>query len=686
MEPAAAAHAPAFLAELAALLVASAGIAYVCHRFGIMPIVSFLVTGAVLGPHALGFVHDETLIESAAEIGVILLLFTIGIEFSLEKLARIKRLIFIGGGLQVVLVLLLVTGALALFGVDWRSGIFTGCLVALSSTAIVMKLLMAGGDMGSEEGQAALGILIFQDLAVVAMVLLVPMLGGMGGSAADVFLALGKAAAIVTLVLVAARRVMPPLLEAVARTCSQEIFLLTVVAICLGTAYLTSLAGVSLSLGAFLAGLIVSESRFSHLAFGEILPLQILFSAMFFVSVGLLLNVGFLLTNPLPILGVIVLVLIVKALSAGVGLLAMGYRVAPAMGSAVMLAQVGEFSFVLERTGREAGLFPAGVQDGGPETFIAATVALMMATPLMYRLGGKMRRQAVRPTSDSSAEQSDEADDQITELTNHVIVAGYGMAGMQVAKSLDDRGEPYIVVTLSPDGAREAEDRGLRVLRGNYTRQHELRLAGVRSARMLVVADDDLETTRQVVAAASSLNPEIEILARTDRTSNVTELQDSGARDVVADEQEGLIRVVSHVLAGSGADDIEIHQREQRARLSISTATRRSTATGIQVDGETSAESIVVSLSEAQRGSSACGHVGDTQDVRPGSDGCEECLKLGWRWVHLRICMTCGQVGCCDSSRGRHATKHYHARSHPIVRSLERGEDWAWCYDDQVFL
>jgi CPA2 family monovalent cation:H+ antiporter-2 len=337
-----AAEVPAFFAEVAMLLVATALVAYVCSRLGIMPIVAFLLTGAAIGPHALGLVQDEALIEAAAEVGVILLLFTIGIEFSLEKLARIKRIIVIGGGIQVGLVIAVVTSGLAALGVDWRTGVFTGCLVALSSTAIVMKLLMDRGAVSSDEGQAALGILIFQDLAVVAMVLLVPMLGGTDASALDVGVALLEAAAIVAVVLVAARKIMPRILEAVARTCSQEIFLLSVVGICFGTAFLTSLAGVSLSLGAFLAGLVVSESRYSQLAFAEILPLQILFSACFFVSVGLLFDATFLLHQPLLVLGVVLAVFVVKLLTTGTGLLALGYGAGTAVSAAVLLGQVGD--------------------------------------------------------------------------------------------------------------------------------------------------------------------------------------------------------------------------------------------------------------------------------------------------------------------------------------------------------
>ena len=286
----AAAVAPPFLVQTVAIVVAAAVIAYLSSRIGLVPIVGFLIAGVIIGPHALGLVEDQALVNDAAEIGVILLLFTIGIEFSLDKLWRIKTLIFGGGGLQVTLASLGVLGVLAAFGVEWRAALFTGFLVSLSSTAIVLKLLGDRGETASPHGQVILGLLIFQDLAVIVMVLVVPMLGGGGGSGAEIAGALAKALGLIVAVLVVARRLMPPLLERVALTCAPELFLLTVIAICLGTAWLTSIAGVSLSLGAFLAGLVVSESRFSHHAFGEIMPLQILFSATFFVSVGMLLD------------------------------------------------------------------------------------------------------------------------------------------------------------------------------------------------------------------------------------------------------------------------------------------------------------------------------------------------------------------------------------------------------------
>lgn len=674
----AAGAAPPFFAEVASLLLASAAMAYLCHRLKITPIVSFLVTGALIGPHALGLVRDPALIEAAAEVGVVLLLFTIGIEFSLEKLARIQKLIFLGGGLQVGLVVAAVTGLLALAGVGWQSGVYTGCLVALSSTAIVLKLLMGRGETDTPGGRSVLGILIFQDLAVVAMVLLVPMLGTGaegGGSAAGIAWALAKAGLIVALVLVVARRWMPKVLEAVARTCSQEIFVLTVMAICFGTAWLTSLAGVSLSLGAFLAGLVVSESRFSDMAFGEIQPLQILFSATFFVSVGLLLDLEFMMANLALVLALVGAVLLVKLLAAGVAVRALGFGAGTVAFSSLMIAQVGEFSFVLERTGRDAGLFPAGVEAGGPQVFIAATVLLMMATPLLAALGRKAEaRSAARARRAQEAAAAIEPEAAEAEgpggegalagdrhgghadLDRHVIIAGYGKGGRALARALSEAGVDHLILTLSPEGARDAEADGLRVIRGNYGRHHELSLAGLHRARLLVVPDDDPETTRRVVRSAKALHPELPVLASARLDGEIEELRGAGADRVVSYEREGVRRLVEAVL-----------EREDAVR-----------------PGEPGPEA--VRLSRAQRENAGCRHAGETLPVVPRTDGCEECLALGDDWVHLRLCMTCGHVGCCDESKNRHATAHFHTAGHPVVRSHQPGETWAWCYADEVML
>jgi monovalent cation:H+ antiporter-2, CPA2 family len=794
---------PQFMTEAVAIIAAGAAVAYVCQRFRLVPIVGFLLAGVLIGPNALRLVNDRALIDAAAEVGVILLLFTIGIEFSLERLARIKRLIFGGGGLQVGLATLATMAPLALFGVDWRAALFTGFLLALSSTAIVLKLLADKGETAREHGQVGLGLLIFQDLAIIVMVLLVPVLGGSGGSGLGIAWALLKAGAIIAAVLVVARRLMPPVLEAVARTCSPEIFLLSVIAICFGTAYLTSLAGVSLSLGAFLGGLVVSESRFSEHAFGEILPLQILFSATFFISVGMLLDLSFFLSNLPLVAAAVAFVLLVKVLTTGASVLALGYPLPVAAASALMLAQVGEFSFVLERTGRDAGLFPAGLEGAGSQTFIAATVVLMVLTPLLMGLGSRLAR-AVEAKGVERAAARAEAEEppagHLPELEDHVVVAGYGQAARRLVRVLDGSRIPYVITTLSPDGANEAESEGLPVLRGDATKQRTLQLAGVERAKVLVVADDEPATARRIAAVARTINPTMRLLVRTRYISEVESLEAAGADRVVAEEMESVVGLFADVLRDYRvpAEEIDAHEealrrggyaalrRERGAEelppvicrlspdcLDTRTVTVRAgaPASGMSLSELVSRDGLGVRLREVRRGgaelkeaveevrlrpgdeliltgppeafaraapffrpgaaqaavgdgggdgrradgggdnrgdngdnrggsydvekainldtsrvSANCSHLDQARSVFPSARGCEECLRIGDRWVHLRVCLTCGHVGCCDSSKNKHATQHHHATEHPIVKSFEPGEDWAWCYPDRTFL
>jgi CPA2 family monovalent cation:H+ antiporter-2 len=672
----AAAEAPPFLAQVAALVIAGAVVAYVAQRAGVVPIVGFLLAGVLIGPNALGLVDDLDLVNAAAEAGVILLLFTIGLEFRLDGLMRIRRLIFAGGGLQVALTTALVTAGLGLLGVDWRTGVFTGFLVALSSTAIVLKLLADRSETEATHGRVSIGLLIFQDLAVVVMVLLVPILGGRAGGLGDIAGALGAAVGIIAAVLLVARRALPPLLERVARTCSPEVFLVTVIAICFGTAYASSLAGLSVSLGAFLAGLVVSESRFSEHALGEILPLQIVFSAVFFVSVGMLLDVSFLVAHlPLVLLGVAA-VLAVKALATAASVRALGYRGPMALAVGLMLAQVGEFSFVLERVGAGAGLSPAGLGDDGTQALIATTVLLMVATPWLTQAGtGLLRRPRPRLAVDGDraevvpvAGHGDGAGAGPPALSDHVIVAGYGRAARALVPALRQAGLPFVITTLNPDGAAEAAAEGLPVLRGDHTKRHLLERAGIYRARVVVVADDDLAVAHRVAAVATALRPEAHVVVRVDDDDAVDALADSGVDQIVTGPRASA-KALAAVIVKKYADDAAPPPRPRpqpgrpRPGVDVFDVVRFG-----PVDGE------------------GCPHLGLVRAVQPGAAGCEECLRMGQPWVHLRICLTCGHVGCCDSSPGRHASAHAAGAGHPVVRSFEPGETWAWCYEDGLLM
>ncbi len=639
--------APPFMGQLTLLLIVAGAAAYVSFRFGLMPIVGFLLAGVLAGPSVLGVIRDPAVISGASEIGVMLLLFAIGIEFSLERLSRIARLIFLGGGLQVGLTVLVAAALLAFTGVSIPNGVFTGFLLALSSTAIVTKVLTARGGAGTRTGQVSLGILIFQDLAVVVMVLLVPMLAGQGGGALGIVVALAKAGGIVAAVLLLARRVVPKLLEVVARTCSQEIFLLTTLAACFATAYLTSLAGVSLALGAFLAGLLVSESRFGRQALGEILPLQILFSAAFFLSVGLQLDVRFMVTQLPLVLGAIVLIALVKALVTTASVRLLGEPLAVATSTGWLIAQVGEFSFVLEGSGRAVGLTPAGLGAVGTQTFIAATGMLMALTPLMARigeqLGGRKASRAAKPPP--AVAPTPDAQEPLAHLHNHVILAGFGPHATQLAHDLHARGVPFGVLTLSPDGAARVAEHDVPVVIGDYARSGLLAEAGIQQARALLVLDDQPEMAARAVSVARALNATLPIIAHTEEPEETGLLLNAGANTVLTSAQA----VSRSVLAQLGLDD---------------PGTPRVTLTPEQQE--------------------MCEHTHGLTGVQPEVEGvCPECVALGDSWVHLRVCMTCGHVGCCDSSKNRHATQHAHVTRHPVIHSLELGEHWIYCYPDE---
>ncbi len=554
-----------FLNELVALVAASVVIVYLCYRLKLEPIVGYLLAGVVIGPNALGMVTDLELVNSMAEVGVILLLFTIGVEFSLEKLARIGRFIVTGGGLQVGLSIAAVVGIGLLFGLDVRAGIFTGFLVALSSTAIGLRLLSQRGETDSPVGQLTLAILIFQDLAIIAMVLLIPLLGGEGGSPGAALLALGEALLIIAAVLVLARKALPWLLDRISATGQSELFLLTVVIVCLGTGWIMSLAGVSLALGAFLAGLVVSESRHAGRALSEILPLQTLFNAVFFVSVGMLLDLRFLLAHLPLVLAVAGGVLLLKAVVTTGSVLALGYPIRIASTVGLGIAQIGEFSFVLERAGASVGLSPAGLGEAGAQTFIAVTVLLMILTPFMTSAGAWIGARLER-TPLGRLGNMDEPMALPDTLEDHVIIVGYGPAGQRLAQVLRDVGLPFVVIELNPALADQAEAAGLHVLRGDASRPHILEHAHIERAKLCVIVINDSAAAERVVSVAHYLNPTLQIIVRTRYLADLERLQRAGADIVIPEELETAVRIFTQVLNAYMIPPDEIERQVQAIR------------------------------------------------------------------------------------------------------------------------
>lgn len=565
-----------FLGEIVGLLTVSVLIAYLCYRIHIVPIAGFLLAGVLIGPSALGLVDDLTLINNLAEIGVILLLFSIGVEFSLQKLGRIKRIVLWGGTLQVVLTLGAVALLLIAWGVGVRDSLFTGGLVAISSTAIVLGLLADRGETDSPAGQNALGILIYQDFAVIVMVLLVPLLGGEGGSTLGLLWNFGRALALVAVVLVLARRVVPRILDLVARTRRQELFVLAVVALCFGIAWVTSLADVSLALGAFLAGLVVSESPYSAQAFSEVLPLRTVFNAAFFVSIGMLLDIGFVLEHLPVVLGVAAAALVIKVFVTTGTVLALRFPIRIAAAAGLTLAQIGEFSFVLNTEGADAGLSFAGLGEMGEQAFIAATVLLMLLTPLLTavapRLGAAMERlvAAIRPPSEADVEVATDGASargaEQVDAEDHVIVVGYGPSGQRLAQVLMQTQISFVVVELNPELVSAAKEAGHTVVYGDASRTHILEVAGVHRAKLCVVAINDRAATERIIRQAEYLNPTLETVARARFLVDVKPLQEAGANIVIPDELETAVRLFATVLRSYRVPDEEIRHHVQAVR------------------------------------------------------------------------------------------------------------------------
>ncbi|WP_419946181.1 cation:proton antiporter [Candidatus Poriferisodalis sp.] len=549
-----AASAPPLLSELAILLVAGTLIAFVSSRFGVVPIVGFLLAGAVIGPSGVGLISDIDLVNQSADIGVMLLLFTLGIEFSLERVRQLASLVVIGGASQVALTTGIVTAIVMAFGVDWQTATFTGLLVSLSSTAIVLKVLAGRRATTSPIGNVSIALLIFQDLAIVAMVLAVPFLGGETTGAVDILLALGKAAGIVVAVVVVARTLVPAFLRNLSRFQSAEVFLLAILAICFGTAYLTSLLDVSISLGAFLAGLMVSESRVAARALGEVMPLQILFSATFFVSIGMLLDVGYLGRNLPLVVGLAISVVIIKLVTTASATLLLRQPRAVVASSAIVLAQVGEFSFVLERAGEEVGLVPAGLANG-TDAFIAVTVLLMALSPFGVRWGDGLAARLEAVADDRGARRAPVGVDDLPDpaehepLVDHAVVNGFGPRARRIVSALELAHIPYTIVSLDPEAQRWAASTGRRVLIGDVSRHLIADRAGLRDARIVLSVDSPPSAVEQFARIAREHNPEVVVLAWAADPADAADLEREGLVDhVVAERQAAHDALIAHAL------------------------------------------------------------------------------------------------------------------------------------------
>jgi len=539
------------LTEIVIIFGLSLTVLFVCHRLRVPAIVGYLVTGALAGPQGLGFIKAVHEVETMAEIGVVMLLFSIGIEFSMKNLLRIKRAVLLGGSLQVLLTLGASFAVAREFGQPAGRSVFIGFLVCLSSTAIVLKLLQERAEIDSPHGRTTIGILIFQDIIIVPMLLLTPLLAGKTGSpGSSLLILLLKGVGVIFLVVLSARWVVPQLLFQIARTRSRELFLLGIIVICLGVAWLTYKIGLSLAFGAFLAGLIISESEYSHQAFSNILPLRDIFTSFFFVSIGMLLNVGFLFQHPGTIAVEAGGVLVVKVVMGAMAILFLGLPLRTSILGGMALAQIGEFSFVLSRQGVGYGLLPGDLY----QFFLDVSVLTMAATPFILAasspvadffsrmpLPGRLKR-GLYPVP-GMAEMNE-----AIHLDNHLIIIGFGVNGRNVARAARFSGIPYVVVELNPETVRTERGKGENIYYGDATQEAVLANAHIREARILVIVIPDAAATRRITALARRLNPDVHIITRTRFVEEVDPLYHLGADEVIPEEFETSVEIFSRVL------------------------------------------------------------------------------------------------------------------------------------------
>ncbi|HYO64018.1 MAG TPA: cation:proton antiporter [Pyrinomonadaceae bacterium] len=558
-------HELPLLGDLLVLLLASVPIAFLFNRLRLPTIVGFMITGVVIGPYGLGLIRDVHAIEVLAEIGVVLLLFTIGLEFSLRRIIEMKRLVLLGGGAQVALTTLLVTAVAYLWGRPVNQAVFFGFLFALSSTAIVLKSYIDRAEVDAPHGRAGVGILLFQDLSIVLMMLLVPVLGGREGtSATRVVITLGAALAAVAAVILAARKAVPFLLHHIVRLRSPDLFIIFVVLMSLGTAWVTSQFGLSLALGAFIAGMVLSESEYSHQIVADILPFRDVFNSVFFVSIGMLLSVGALAADLPVVLAWVGALVVGKALLVLAVVRLLGYSVRVATLAGLGLAQVGEFSFILSKAGLPHGL----LSESDYQRFLAASILSMIATPFLIKAAPRVGylaqsflspRSLLEPTV--TGFRPEEPD-----LSGHVVIIGYGLNGRNLARVLRKVGVPYLVLELNAQVVQEASAWGERIVYGDATRKEVLHHVGLERARLLVVAVSDPVATRHAIWLARRMNPDIHAIVRTRYMSELQDLLRLGANDVIPEEFETSIEIFSRVLREYGIARDIIRRRVDEIR------------------------------------------------------------------------------------------------------------------------
>lgn len=542
------------LLELALLFALCVAVAVTFHRLRLPPIVGFLVAGVLVGPNAIGLVHHEEMVRELAEVGIVVLLFAVGLEVPLGQIARLRRTILLGGGVQVVGTVVMAVAVALAIGMPLSGAVFLGFLLSMSSTAASTKILVDHGELSAPHGRLVLGINIAQDLAVVPMILLIPLLGassGEGSSAWNSLRNLGLLAAVVVL----ARFLVRPLVALVARTRNRELFVLFLATWCLGLAVVTAHLGLSLALGAFLAGILLADSEWHGQAAAEMEPFRDAFASLFFVSIGMLFDWRTLIEAPGTVAVCLLAVVVGKALVVMLAARQLGQPAWVRLRAALTLAQVGEFSFVLVQLGQRSNLLPGLAE----KVFLVVAVLSIAITPALYALGGRLAARAREAGGGAVRGQRDL-------LRDHAIIVGFGPTGRTIAGGLHAAGIPHVVSEMNASTVKQEKEKGVPIVLSDCTRISALEALGVERAKIVVLAVNDAAATSRIAQLCRQLAPETHVLARTTYIAEADGLRRAGADEVVPQELEASVEMLVRVLRQFLVADDEIGRQVSTVR------------------------------------------------------------------------------------------------------------------------
>ncbi len=545
------------------LLAVAVGVVVLCRLLHLPAMLGYLIVGIMIGPHALGWIPDAPETRHLAEFGVVFLMFSIGLEFSLARLKGMRRLVFGMGTAQVVATILLVMLTSLFFGLDWRAGLALGGVLAMSSTAIVSKMLVERAELNTPHGQNIMGVLLFQDLAVVPLIIIIP---AMASSSETIYATLGmalfKAALVLAALLYFGQRLLRPWFHLVARQKSSELFMLNVLLFTLGLAYVTEQAGLSLALGAFVAGILISETEYRYQVEEDIKPFRDVLLGLFFVTIGMMLDMASVIAG----FGwVFLLLLILLPFKAGVvALLARGFTGdwGVAIRSGLGLAQAGEFGFVLLTLTGDVNLLPHEVM----QNVLAAMLISMLAAPFLIQHAEKIVRQISPSAWMDSALQLHQIAVHSMATDAHIILCGYGRSGQALVKFFAQENIRFIALDLDPRRVQEAVSAGQRVVFGDAAKREVLLAAGLMRAKTLVVTYNDKHSALKILRHVNEVRPDLPVVVRTTDDTYIDELRKAGAAEVVAEVTEGSVMLASQALLLSGVPLNRVIRRVQESR------------------------------------------------------------------------------------------------------------------------